>query len=110
MKRLMLAAALGGVVAFGWSMAAWAQEQGPMRKLGRGAANIAYGIWEVPIKIIEVKEMDGAVAASTLGVVKGLAAAFQRTFVGVYELLTFPFPQPTGTYGPIIEPEFLGRQ
>lgn len=85
----------------------WADEQGPMRKLGRGVANVAYGMWELPIKIVEVRNVDGPVAASTLGVIKGLTAGFQRTMVGVYEVLTFPFPQPTGTYEPMIEPEFL---
>lgn len=78
-----------------------------MRKLGRGAANVAYGMWELPIKIVEVRDTDGPVAATTLGVVKGLSAALQRTFVGIYEVLTFPFPQPMGTYEPIVNPEFL---
>ncbi len=84
-----------------------ADEYGPMRKLGRGAANVAYGMWELPIKIVEVRDTDGPVAATTLGVVKGLSAALQRTFVGVYEILTFPFPQPMGTYEPIVNPEFV---
>ncbi|MBI4354417.1 MAG: exosortase system-associated protein, TIGR04073 family [Candidatus Omnitrophica bacterium] len=87
--------------------AAWADESGPMRKLGRGAANIAYGMWELPIQIVEVRNRDGAVAATTLGVIKGLSAVFQRTFVGLYEVLTFPFPQPMGSYEPIITPEFV---
>ena len=85
----------------------WADEQGPMRKLGRGMANVAYSIFELPIQIVEVRDTDGPVAASTLGVVKGLVGVLERTTVGVYEILTFPFPQPTGTYEPMMEPEFI---
>lgn len=102
---------IGGLVGMAVGMVpttGWADESsGPMRKLGRGMANVAYGFWELPIKIVEVRNVDGPVAASTLGVIKGLTAGFQRTMVGVYEVLTFPFPQPTGTYEPMIEPEFL---
>lgn len=89
---------------------AWAYDydfDGPIRKLGRGLANVGFGMWEVPIKVLETRAIDGGVAASTLGVVSGFLAAVQRTTIGLFEVVTFPFPQPNGTYEPLVEPEFI---
>ncbi len=89
---------------------AWAYEydfDGPIRKLGRGLSNVGFGFWEMPIKISETRAIDGGVAAGTLGVVSGFLAAVQRTTIGMFEVVTFPFPQPNGTYRPLIEPEFI---
>ena len=89
---------------------AWAMDyqfDGPIRKLGRGLANLGFGFWELPITVGEIQMTEGTVAAGTLGVVSGLVASVQRTTIGIFEVFTFPFPQPNGTYRPLIQPEFL---
>ena len=83
-----------------------ASAQSPIRKLGRGAANILTAMLEVPKNIVDVAESDGPIAAITYGVAKGGAMTVLRTFVGAYEVATFIIPFPSG-YEPIIEPEFL---
>lgn len=84
----------------------YADGGGPLRKLGRGVANMATGVLELPSHIVSVTEEDGYVAGVTYGIVKGLAMSLLRTVVGVYETLTFAVPLPFH-YEPILEPEFL---
>lgn len=79
---------------------------GPLRKLGRGIANIGTGILEIPSNIVSVTEEDGYLAGATYGIVKGIAWAVLRTTVGAYETATFLIPIPFH-YDPILEPEFL---
>lgn len=102
----------GVVVAIGVVMAAapcWADEfsPGPVRKLSRGIANLAFGLCELPIAIKETNDTEGTVAATTLGVLAGLVASLRRTSVGLYETVTFPFPNPLASYDPLIQPEFI---
>ena len=104
--------AMGVIVAMGVVMMAapcWADEfsPGPVRKLSRGIANITFGLWELPIAIQETNETEGTVAATTFGVIAGLVASLRRTTAGIYETLTFPFPNPLVNYDPLIHPEFL---
>ena len=80
--------------------------QSPVRKLGRGLANTFFGILEFPKAIVDVNEEDGALGAITYGVAKGMALAFLRTGIGIYETVTFLVPLPW-RYEPIIEPEFM---
>jgi len=84
----------------------YADGGGPLRKLGRGLANMATGVLEVPRTIVTVTEEDGYVAGVSYGVVKGVAWAVLRSAVGAYETLTFLIPLPFH-YDPILEPEFL---
>jgi len=95
---------------------AMSYEDNPARKLGRGIANTAMGILEVPIKISDVNKEDGGIAAVTYGTCLGLAHFVAREVVGVFEIVTFPFPMPGGDveldgngwgYGPIMTPEFI---
>ena len=102
----------GIIVVMGLVMTAapcWADDMasGPVRKLGRGLSNLAFGVWELPIAIKETNDVDGTVAVTTLGVVAGMAAVFRRMTVGLYETVTFPFPNPLVNYDPLIQPEFL---
>ena len=102
----------GIIVVMGLVMMAtpcWADDvaSGPVRKLGRGLSNLAFGVWELPIAIKETNDIDGTVAATTVGVVAGMAAVFRRMTVGLYETITFPFPNPVVNYEPLIQPEFL---
>ena len=80
--------------------------QNMLRKLGRGVANVATGIVEVPKSIQEIFYSDGPVAAGTYGILDGVYKFLARTVVGAFEIATFPFPIPAN-YEPIIEPEFL---
>ena len=80
--------------------------QSPIRKLGRGLANVLTGFLELPAGIVDAAEEEGYIAAVSYGVVKGLAMSLLRTGVGLYETVTFLIPLPF-RYEPIIEPEFL---
>lgn len=77
-----------------------ASDQGPTRKLGRGIANIAFGITEIPDQIFSVNYDEGNSAAWSYGVVRGVGRFFARLGYGVYEVALFPFPTQKGTYYP----------
>lgn len=88
----------------------------PIRKLGRGISNVAFGALEVPIKIYDVHEEEGGIAAATYGTLKGISYFVAREVVGVVEIVTFPVMLPGTTdnerdegwgYGPIMKPEFV---
>jgi len=79
----------------------------PMRKFGRGLANILTCPAEIVKSAGEVNYKDGPVAALTYGIVKGFYRAGRRLLVGGFELVTFFSPYP-GDYEPIInDPEFF---
>jgi putative exosortase-associated protein (TIGR04073 family) len=48
---------------------------------------------------------DGPLYGLTVGVLEGLSWGIARTLVGIYEVLTFPFPIPEG-YRPIYTPSY----
>ncbi len=77
------------------------------RKVGRGLAAMTTGFLELPGNIVQMNREKGAGWAMTLGVAMGLGKLVTRHLVGVYELLSSPFPV-TGGYEPILEPEFPG--
>lgn len=79
---------------------------GAFTKLTRGAVNTVTGWVEVPKRIHETTELDGAAAGFTWGLLRGLGHGFIRTAAGLYELATFPFPAPPG-YEPVIQPEYV---
>ncbi len=76
-----------------------------LRKLGRGCANLLFGIVEVPNQITKASSEQGGAGGVTYGVGKGLVRWVARELVGVYEIVTFPFPLPSG-YQPVMEPEW----
>ncbi len=107
MKNMVRIAVIVVVIALvSGSLAIEASAQTPVRKLGRGVANTFLGFLELPQNIVDSAEDEGAIAAMTYGVAKGLAMTALRTGVGVYELVTFLVPLPSD-YAPILEPEFL---
>lgn len=79
---------------------------GMARKLGRGVANVATGVLEIPRQMAHTIEQDGIIAGLTVGTVKGVGWAVSRELVGIYEVATFIMPQPD-EYGVILEPEFV---
>lgn len=75
-------------------------------RLRRGAANAGLGWLEVPAGIQEIGSQHGVGAAATWGLLHGSGRAVQRTAVGLFEILTFPF-KLTQDNKPMIEPEFV---
>lgn len=75
---------------------------GPTRKLGRGLANICplTALPEFFETYRYINEGEGNNASFTYGVVKGIGRVVTRNAMGIYEVLTFPFPTERGTYKP----------
>lgn len=90
---------------------AHAQGQGQIRKLGRGLFNVATGTLEIPKQAIreakrgEEKNLGEIFIGYFTGLILGAGYAVERTLAGVVEIATFPFPNPDGTYGPLVKPE-----
>jgi len=79
----------------------------PVKKLGRGIANIFTCPIELPYRIGQANEEDGPFAAFTWGILEGICRTGMRLVVGVYEVISFPIPFPA-YYEPIIDdPEFF---
>ena len=79
---------------------------GPFKKLSRGFANTATGWIELPVTVNKSCEKNDYIGGFFYGIPIGLVRALLRTFIGVYEIVTFPFPVPRD-YEAIIEPEFV---
>jgi len=75
------------------------------RKFGRGLAGITTCFLEVPGNIVKTSRARGVGWGVTLGFAEGLGRLVVRPLVGVYELVTAPFPVPAG-YRPILQPEY----
>lgn len=93
-----------------------AETSGPLEKLGRGVANIAFGPLEILIRPYDVNQDKGAIPALTYGVFKGIAFVVAREVIGVVDIITFPMPLPGATddpedsgwgYGPLIRPAWV---
>ena len=78
-------------------------KQDPVRKLGRGLSNVAFGLTEVFSSIEQVNADDGNAASRSYGVVRGIQRTLVRLGVGVYEVITFPFPTMKGSYEPVLK-------
>jgi len=78
----------------------------PIRKLGRGIANVATGWGEFPKEILQETERSGDIGGLLVAPFKGIAKFIGRTVIGVYEVITFLIPLPRN-YEPVIEPEFV---
>lgn len=79
--------------------------QNALRKLGRGIANVLFGIVEVPNQITKTTSAHGGGAGLTYGFGKGIVRWIAREFAGAYDVVTFPVPFPKG-YKPVMKPEF----
>ena len=95
------------VIAFaliGFSSVVYAQSMG--EKLERGAVNTVTGlVGEVYVKISEDTQNSNWFVGFFTGLVKGAAYGVGRTFVGAYELVTFPIPLPS-EYRQIMDPKY----
>ena len=75
-------------------------------KATRGLCNTITGWVEIPKRVHETSQQDGALSGLTWGLLRGLGHGFIRTAAGLYELVTFPFPAPPG-YQSVIQPEYV---
>ena len=81
------------------------QINGPLRKLGRGIANVA----TCPVEVLRTAESvglrEGYLSGLTVGVLQGAWRTVLRGVIGVFEVATFYEEIPPG-YKPLIQPEF----
>jgi putative exosortase-associated protein (TIGR04073 family) len=82
-----------------------ADAQSAGRKFGRGLAAITTPFLEVPGNMVAESDRRGAAEGIPVGFAIGCGMIVPRVLVGVYELVTFPFPAPAG-YKPILHPEY----
>ncbi|MBN1517115.1 exosortase system-associated protein, TIGR04073 family [Candidatus Sumerlaeota bacterium] len=75
-------------------------------KFGRGVVNVFTGWVEVPKAIAEDWREKDPFTGFITGFVRGAVWGAARTATGIYEVVTFPVPIPSG-YGPLIEPEYV---
>jgi len=76
---------------------------GPEQKLGRGISNsleFARG-GEMRRSIEQAAVFDSPSQAYTTGVIHGFDRSIERTGVGLWEIVSFPFPNHDKSYGPI---------
>jgi putative exosortase-associated protein (TIGR04073 family) len=97
-----LALALGALLV---PSAAIAQEYTAARKAGRGLAGMTLGVLEVPGNVVQETRTNGIFSGVTIGFAVGLGKLVARELVGVYELVTAPFPLPEN-FEPVLQPEF----
>ena len=81
---------------------------GPEKKLGRGISNTfeITRMGDMRRSVEQTAVFDSPSAGYTVGAVHGLARTVTRTGVGLFEVVTFPFPLPASGYGPIF-PHYL---
>ncbi len=98
------------ICTFVFTMTAMAgDEPKALKKLGRGAANIATSPFEITNSMQEVNNESGFFGAITWGILKGVWKTGVRAGAGIYEVVTFPFPG-NNDYQPVIaDPEFIGQ-
>lgn len=77
--------------------------QGPVRKLSRGVANMTSGMTEIYSALDQVNDSEGNAAMFSYGIIRGITRTLTRFGVGVYEVVTFPFPTNRGSYGPVLK-------
>lgn len=75
---------------------------GPEKKLGRGMNNVTEfaRMGEIRRSMEQTAIWDGSDQAYTTGVIRGVNRSFARTAVGLYEVVSFPFPP----YDPVFLP------
>ncbi len=86
-------------------LASPAGAQTAARKFGRGFAGMTTAFLEVPGNMVAETRARGAGEGIPLGFAKGLGMIIPRVLVGVWEVVSAPFPLPAG-FEPILQPEF----
>ena len=88
---------------FLFMLQAFLYADGPLEKAGRGITNMVSGPIEFLREIATGSQENWYLPGMLLGTVKGLGKFVRRSFIGVYEIVTFPFPLPPDGYDKIIE-------
>ncbi|MCH7910919.1 MAG: exosortase system-associated protein, TIGR04073 family [Candidatus Hydrogenedentes bacterium] len=79
-----------------------------MNKLGRGLSNFFFGWTEIPVTWNQkMKQGKPLTYLFTTAPVLGTTKMFMRMGTGAYEFLTFYSRNPSGSYDPILEPEYI---
>ena len=108
-RRSLNAVFMAGVLVSGLVAAAAAEEMvspAAAQKAVRGLANTGLGVVVELPKIVYYDTLeDGPLYGLTVGVLEGLSWGIARTLVGIYEVVTFPFPVPE-EYRPIYTPAY----
>jgi putative exosortase-associated protein (TIGR04073 family) len=97
-----LGALLGAAL---WLAPSTATGQTAPDKFFRGMAAVGLAPLEVPGNVLQMSRRRGPGWGTTLGFLEGIGRVPVRVGVGVYEIVTAPFPVPPH-YQPIIEPEY----
>jgi putative exosortase-associated protein (TIGR04073 family) len=74
-----------------------------MDKFGRGLINTAFGVIEIPKQSVKRAIDTESAYGYPSGLFIGIGFFVLRELAGVYELVTFPVPLPSG-YEPVIDP------
>jgi putative exosortase-associated protein (TIGR04073 family) len=77
--------------------------EGPTKKFGRGMNNIVEfaRMGEIRRAMEQTAAWDGAETVPTTGFLRGVNRSFARTGIGIYEIVTSPFPP----YDPVFVPK-----
>ena len=74
-------------------------------KLSRGLINTAFGWFEIFNEAGNEADRKGPMVGIPAGLVRGSFLGVGRTLTGVYEVVTFPFPNGKKGYEPVVLPE-----
>lgn len=74
------------------------------QKFGRGLAGLTCGFLELPGNIVKETRNQGPIGVP-VGFALGIGKMLTRELVGVYEVLSAPFPVPPA-FRPILQPEY----
>lgn len=85
---------------------AYAQDNNAFAKLMRGTINILTGWLELPINTAEGLADPEGFLQPIVGLTEGIIKGTQRTFYGVWDLVTFPLPPYDK---PVMDPDILIR-
>lgn len=76
-------------------------DHGPIRKLSRGLANLAFGASEIYVTADNKNQTHGN-SGLVYGLIYGVSRTLVRMGAGFYEVLTFPAPTHRKSYAPAL--------
>ncbi len=109
LHRFSLLIAGIGLLSIGLPPASAADEPTAADKFRRGVTSLAYGVLEIPARVMEQSRKDGVFRGAPIGLVDGVGRFVVRELTGAYDMITAPFEVPAG-FAPLMEPEFVWSQ
>ena len=79
-------------------------------KLARGLSNTGLGWFEIINEVGNESDRHGLWIGVPSGMFRGIAFGTVRTLAGVYEIITFPFPNGSNGYEPVVLPESVFKR